>query len=349
MSSRPRLAQIDLLKGAAILSVIAIHGLTGRELYDAWAPLHFGQAVPVFLVLMALNASRPLRRANGSSLRGLYSREYFAGRVERLLVPFAVVWLASVAIGALAGGLHFGPLIAAGVTPLTGPGNYFVTIAFEFVLVFPALFWAFQRAPRATIAAAFAIAAGFELIAPSVFHGAYPYGYDAAIVRYLGQIALGLWIASHLRLEERANLWIVGLAGISVAYLVAQHLEPGAFSWLRRDFGTTTNFIAAPYAAVMVLAGVRFLPREVRRSPAVALAALGRASWHVFLVQMVWFAVVDARGADVLPLHMLGAGSVGYALYYLMSRSTFVAAVRRGTSRLAHGRATAVPAGGRAR
>jgi peptidoglycan/LPS O-acetylase OafA/YrhL len=327
MKTRPRLAQIDLLKGAAVLSVIALHGLTTRGLHDAWAPLHVGQAVPVFLVLMGINAASSFRDRRDSSLRELFSGSYFAGRFDRLFVPFAVVWLASLAIGAARGGLHFGPLIAVGVTPLTGPGNYFVTIAFEFVLVFPILFWAFQRAPRATVIACFAIDAGFELLAPSLFEGAYPYGYDASILRYLGQIAIGLWIASHPRPADRANRWIVVLAPASIAYIVVQQLEPSAFSWLRNDFGATTNFLAAFYAGALVLAGLRFLPRRAVHAPTAAVAALGRASWHVFLVQMIWFAVVHDRGLDVLPLHLLGSCAIGYALFHVMSHSRLAAPI----------------------
>jgi peptidoglycan/LPS O-acetylase OafA/YrhL len=325
MKTRPRLAQIDLLKGLAVLSVIALHGLTAPELHDAWAPFHIGQAVPVFLVVMGMNAARSFRDRREASLRELFSPAYFAGRFDRLVMPFAVVWLASLALGALRGGLHFGPLIAVGVTPLSGPGNYFVTIAFEFVLVFPVLFWAFVRAPVATVAACFAVDAAFELAAPSLFDGAYPFGYDAAILRYLGQIAIGLWIAEHPSPGARANRWILWLAPVSLAYLVLQRFEPDAFGWLRHDFGATTNFIAAPYAGALVLAGLRLLPHRAAPAPVAVVAALGRASWHIFLVQMVWFAVVDDRGLDVLPLHLVGSCTIGYALYHAMSRSRLAA------------------------
>ncbi|HEX8067700.1 MAG TPA: acyltransferase [Thermoleophilaceae bacterium] len=340
MSSRPRLAQIDLIKGAAVLGVIALHGLHGDELHDAWSALHFGQAVPLFLVLMATNAASSLGRRGDPPLRALWSRSYLAGRVERLVVPFAAVWLASLAIGIVHGGLHFGPLTAVGVVPLSGPGNYFVTIAFEFVLVFPVLLWAFRRAPLLTIAGCFAVDVAFELVAPDVFSGAYPYGYDAAIVRYFGQIALGLWIWRHPRISDPANRWILALAVPSVGYLVAYHEDPAAFDWLRRDFGTTTNFMAAFWAAALVLAGLRLLPRRAVRPPVVALAEVGRASWHVFLVQMVWFAVVRPRGLDSLPLHALASCAIGYALFRLMSRPAFAARVRRGTQRLAGPRST---------
>jgi peptidoglycan/LPS O-acetylase OafA/YrhL len=327
MKTRPRLAQIDLLKGLAVLSVIALHGLTAEELHDAWSPFHFGQAVPVFLVVMGMNGASSFRDRRAAAPRELLSPSYFAGRFDRLVMPFAVVWLASLAVGAVHGGLHFGPLLAVGVTPLSGPGNYFVTIAFEFVLVFPLLFWAFVRAPLATVLGCFALDAAFELAAPSLFSGAFPYGYDAAIPRYLGQIAIGLWIADHPAPGARANRWIVWLAPLSVAYLVLQRFEPDAFSWLRDDFGTTTNFLAAPFAGALVLAGLRFLPRRAARAPVAVVAALGRASWHVFLVQMVWFAAVGDRGLDVLPLHVLGSCAIGYTLFHAMSRSRLAAPI----------------------
>jgi hypothetical protein len=321
------------------VGVIALHGLTANELHDSWSAFHVGQAVPVFMVLMAMNAASSFYRAHGErpALRDLLSRAYLARRLERLGAPFAVVWLASLAIGAVRGGLDFGPTTLVGVTPLTGPGNYFVSITLEFVLVAPILFWAFRRRPLLTIAACFAVDAAFELVAPHVFEGAYPYEYDAAILRYGGQIALGFWIASQLRAGGVGRRWIpvLALVPISVAYLVAVHEDPGAFDWLRLDFGTTTNFIAAPYAAAIVLAGLRWLPRREDALPVRVLAEVGRASWHVFLVQMIWFTLVDSRGLDAFALNLLGAVSIGYALYRLMALPPIATRIGNGTAWLA--------------
>lgn len=328
MIYRPRSAQIDLIKGAAILSVIALHTLSGSELRAGWSALHIGQAVPVFFVLMGMNAAASLNRRPGSTLRSLYSHGYASGRVERLFVPFAVVWLVSLLLGAAFGGLHFGPLMLTGIFPLAGPGNYFVTIAFEFALVFPALFWMFERAPRATVAGCLLLDMAFELAAPHVHYlaGPAPYGYDASIFRYLGQIALGVWIASA---AGRGNRWIVCLAPLSVAYLVVQHQRPGWFSWLRDDFGTTTNVLSAFYAAALVLAGLRFLPSRVVRAPAAGLVEVGRASWHIFLVQIVWFFLVTPRGFLTLPLHIAATCTIGYALYYALSRTPVTSRLQR--------------------
>jgi peptidoglycan/LPS O-acetylase OafA/YrhL len=327
MNQRPRLAQIDLIKGAAVLAVLALHGLTSGELIDGWAVLHVGQAVPIFFVVMGMNAVSSLGRRGQPSLRALYTRGYLAGRAERLLLPFAVVWVLALVGGAIDGGLAWGPLMLAGVLPLAGPGNYFVTIAFEFAIVFPALYVLFVRAPRAWLVACFAAAAAFELAAPHVSFlvGDGVYAYDASILRYMGQIALGAWIALAARDGRVRDGWIVLLAPVSVAYLIVLHESPSAFDWLHSGFGISTNFISAFYAAGLVIAAMRLLPDRVSRAPAVALAELGRASWHVFLVQIVWFVLDRHRGLEYLPMHVAVTCITGYALFRLLDRAVVAA------------------------
>ena len=54
------MAQVDVLKGAAILAVLLLHGLPLDAIQSAPALFTIGQAVPVFVVLMGLNATTSL-------------------------------------------------------------------------------------------------------------------------------------------------------------------------------------------------------------------------------------------------------------------------------------------------
>jgi peptidoglycan/LPS O-acetylase OafA/YrhL len=337
MTPRSRLAQIDLIKGAAILSVIALHGLAARYLRDSWAVFHVGQAVPVFFVVMGMNAVLSSWAVRGEPLRKLYSRAYLAGRVERLLVPFAVIWIASVIAGVLHGGMHFGPALATGALPLSGPGNYFVPIAIEFALLFPLLWWCFDRRPVATVVACFCLDAGFELLARHIHFPAdpAPYLYDTAIFRYLAQIALGLWIGAQLRGDRSRAGWIAALAPISAAYLAVLHERSATFtSWLRFGFGISTNFLSSFWAATLVLAGLRFLPRTETAAPARFVGALGRASWHIFLVQILWFNLVRDRSLTALPMHFAANCAIGYLFHRVMTHPPVAARVRAAIMRL---------------
>src|ERR1700739_2353169 len=145
-ASATRIRQIDVLKGLAILGVMVQHAFTGRALYESWDTLHVGQAVPVFFVIMGLNAARSLGRNREAALGELYSRRYLTGRLRRLIAPLVWIWLLAAVVALAVGKFHVGPLALLGALPMSSaPGNYFVTITVEFALLFPALFFCFVR------------------------------------------------------------------------------------------------------------------------------------------------------------------------------------------------------------
>ena len=53
-------------------------------------------------------------------------------------MPFLLLWPIAAVVALSFGEFHVGPLALVGVYPSTGgPGTYFVTILFEFAIVFP--------------------------------------------------------------------------------------------------------------------------------------------------------------------------------------------------------------------
>lgn len=319
---RRRVIQIDLLKGLAIIGVMAQHAFMPRVLYDAWDSLHVGQAVPIFFVLMGLNAGRSLERSGARELRSLYSLRYLMGRLDRLLVPFLVIWPVAAAAAWVSGLLHVGPLVLLGVLPLrTSPGNYFVTILFEFALVFPLAYWGLRRAPLLTTFLLVGLDVAFDLIAPHVSaltsSTSGQYLYDATLVKYDVVLLAGFWLG-HVRITRRLLAYLSPLAFLAGGYLVALHLEPGSFNWLIPSFSRSTNFISAPYAIWLTCVGLLLLPDASRNLLTTGLAALGRASYHIFLVQMVWFGVLGNSRWYGAVGGMLAAGILGYAYYRLL-------------------------------
>ena len=92
---------IDLIKGIAIVAVICLHTLSPGTLDAIGAQFYLWQAVPVFLFLMGLNATSSLRRRGGRTMRELYSRDYLAGRFDRVYVPFLIAFLVTLALALL--------------------------------------------------------------------------------------------------------------------------------------------------------------------------------------------------------------------------------------------------------
>jgi peptidoglycan/LPS O-acetylase OafA/YrhL len=321
---RGRVRQIDVLKGLAIIGVMVQHAFGNGFLQHSWEILYAGQAVPVFFVIMGLNAAQSMARRAAGSISDLYSRSYLRSRFQRLVVPILWIWPVALVVALLVGEFHMGPLILVGVLPIaSAPGNYFVTIVLEFAVLFPLVFWCFRRAPLATTAVVAVADIGFELLAPhvhtlNVTGPAHGYIYEAAIVKYGLAIMAGVWL-SRIEIRRREFLLLSAGALVGVIYLVVLHQNPGDFGWLVPSFSRTTNFISVVYAVWLTVLGLRLLPASSQSPVYGLLERLGRASYHIFLVQIVWFGAVTTRSWPMAIVGIAVCCVIGHAFYMAMS------------------------------
>lgn len=257
-----------MTKALAILSVLVLHAVPRHALESSFAIFHVWQAVPVFAVLLGVSAVHT---------RISPIRAYLTRRALRLLPAFAVAWVASLTLGVLLDEVYRGPLLALGLLPHGGPGNYYITLMLQFVLLLPILKRIFDRTPRATLVGSFAVALAFELTAGSTSMN--PYLYASCVVRYLPAIVLGMWI------ESGHRAW-PGMV-VSLPYLVAHA------AGLRIDAFVTAwqpqNLLAFFYPATLVEFALGSLPVSASSMVARPAREIGKASYHIFLVQMLWF------------------------------------------------------------
>lgn len=277
---------VDALKGIAIIFVMLLHALPRQALLDSYALLHIWQAVPILLVLLGytgvLTRVRPLSH-------------YYRRRALRLLVPLVAVWVVALVIALVRSDLAWSPLLLAGKLPATGPGNYFITLVLQFALILPLLRWLLARGAFAFIATCFAVNLAYEL---AVWHFDWDgYLYSSSILRVLFTVGLGMLIASDRRVEY--------LFPFSLVYLIAM-LQQWRLPFFI-DHWQTQALFAAGYAATLVSLGLRL------RYPALS-GVVGRASYHVFLVQILWFGQI---GPAVMPLLSL-RGYAGDAFQVLV-------------------------------
>jgi hypothetical protein len=197
--------------------------------------------------------------------------------------------------------LHIGPMLILGVLPISGPGQYFITLLFQFIFVFPLIYYCYKKNPAATVISCFIISLVYELSASYILgrFGGYDY-VTAAIPKYLSAIALGVWISDDFGLFARRNRFILFGAVLSIVYLftsdvVAFPYAEGSYSSIVPFFlpvWFTNNFISYFYAALLVLVGIKYLPATTKNLAVSVLAYCGKASYHVFLVQMVYFTFI---------------------------------------------------------
>lgn len=315
------IVQIDVIKGLAIIAVLLQHTITVNNVVDITqvvsgttiAPqlqilpafllilLVFTtrQAVPVFVVLLGVNAAISYIRRGYTSLRDGYSKEYCLSRVQRLYIPFLIILLASLLIGLIEtcisnnNPMHLNLFALAGLVPIYAPGNYFVLLVFQFTIVFPLLFYLYKRYPRIVIAGCFLIGFATQSVGGLLLAGTY----QIEILRYLPGIALGLWIAQDFDMFARKNRFILYFIPISISVIVLNVL-----SRYNTPLLPFSKILGIMYPLVfffplfLVLLGIRYFPKNSQNKLIGMTTYFGKASYHIFLVQMLYFNIFTFLG-----------------------------------------------------
>jgi peptidoglycan/LPS O-acetylase OafA/YrhL len=310
-----RIQQIDVLKGLAAIAVVATHTLSASRLIDTWSVFHIWQAVPLFVAILGVNAALSFSRKANGDLKSLLTREYLLRRASRILFPFTLVWVLAWIVGRDRGGLQFGPESILLQLPYPGPGNYYVPLVVVLLLLAPFLYVGFRKRPWVALALLLLADLAFELVAARVsLFVTHPFVYSVAFPRYLGVFALGFFIVDD-RVSARARAIFLGLGTLaSLTYLVVGNAglwaPPFVSTW------RTQNVLAAFYPATIAALGIRFLPSSGCGVVTKALTWTGRASYHIFLMQMLYFMLVPQfHGALMIVVNVVMCVLAGLGFY----------------------------------
>lgn len=312
----PHLLQIDLLKGLAILCVLFHHTVlinsTPKQILANWT---FGLAVPVFICILGLTMGMSFTRRGASTLRELFSKSYFVRRFDRIVYPVLLLILLEVVYGAIffafrgSSPLVIKPQILLGWLPIPVDGNYFVEIAIESIFMIPLIYYGYRRAPRLTLITCFGVNLAFQLAAMSA-----RFWQNFYTPRVIALMALGLLIADETvadktsSFSKRDRLILAG-GTIGVFLLLENSVRLSLSPIIARQvsifngplYGLLIFLGSMFYVAFLVLIGIKFLPRTGTNPLVRALARMGRLSYHIFLMQLVYFSLLAP--AIIMTIH----------------------------------------------
>lgn len=302
--SKKRFQQIDVTKGLAIVSVILLHAFERSILNDTYAIYHIWQAVPVFMVLMGVNLGMDLT-GRKPELSSLYTRKYFRKKAERILFPLLWVYVLSILAGLVwlllynQDKLEFSGYNFIGLLPLTGPGNYFVTLILQTILLFPVIDYLFQRQPSLTVILLIVLEILFLIWSSHVhFSLIQDYLYSAALPRYFSAIALGLVLSRVMLQPFKSNVFLLFLfiAAASGLYLYRMVYAGLEVNYMTSEW-QTQSVLTFGYAAAIVWVLFKALPIYSENKLLQLLAALGKASYHIFLIQIIYFGLFSKESS----------------------------------------------------
>ena len=292
-----RLAEIEWLKGIAILWVIWIHSGAFDE---SWVFEQFvNRAVPIFLVLFGVTSELWWRRVQRVDPERV-TRLWYTKRLRRLLPGYFAVmslwWLTAILLADThpIAGLSWKHAVvsALGYSPWAMTTWFFSVIAVMTIL-FPLLRRACDTLTTTVCAVvAFAVCgvscwylfsimdAGVRLFGP-VIHGTSPYYYWIFFPRYFWHVIAGMFIArvwnAHVSRTTTALAVLVSAAGMVAMHAV--HAGPAdVFGAIHKH--VISQLLDVPVALALLGLLTWFPPPEIATR---VLALCGRWSWGLYL------------------------------------------------------------------
>ena len=155
LEKKPYFFQLEVLKTIAIAFVVMDHSLTW-EIKGAMGSVFWERlSIPFFLIVMGFNMGISFKFRNSKSLRELYSWDYFKRKIKRYVFPFIILYCVSIILGVTLGYYNTNEYLLLGYLPFWGPGNWFIPLLFGSIVVFPIIYWLFDRSPLVTVCLCF--------------------------------------------------------------------------------------------------------------------------------------------------------------------------------------------------
>ncbi len=356
-----RFFQIDVMKTICIICVIGVHTLSTYTKYDAlWQAL---QPVPLFFVILGFNMGNSFRKKNLHKLSDMYSFSYFKRMFWRLIFPLLLINLICFIIDLLvisltgyhANGwsstqlqpvswgetnLDFGTgnyrptytyvniiYILIGTPYFPGPGEFYIVILMQFILIFPLIYKLFERNPILGLISCYIIEISFQLITGSPdlpvgqFFDDHTFLFCGSIFRYMSVIGLGIWFVNNHDLFSKKNFFVIIMAIPAVCILILvywgnfffpslldnpiladifKHPAAGSSGYAIKIFRTfpwweKANLFTYFWPALLFLIFMKVLPSELNKDKPISKSIskffekYSRLTYHILLVQIVYF------------------------------------------------------------
>ena len=339
--------QIDVLKTIMIFLVIFDHTIPWSIKGELGVALWERISIPIFMVIMGFNIGKSLHAKKNPITDSFYTREYFFSKLYRYIIPFFILYLVSTNIGGLiygysidliqAGqwGTNYDDLhIFLGILPFWGPGNWFIPVIFGAIIILPGLYKGFsgsQFKAIYTLIITFIIELIVQSIIFFVFKNPNPpptfatwqdYYYALFFVYSIfilfSAVGFGMWFSRDHDLFSKNNLFIWILFFISLSYLIAYQffdyrILVNGIPFLTGDY----NFMVFPYSAFLFLVAMKILPSDSKNILAKVIKKISKSTYHILLVQILYFAIVYALYGDHYSASIFGINQSSISMTYL--------------------------------
>ncbi|MBP5417811.1 MAG: acyltransferase [Clostridiales bacterium] len=279
MSKSDRNHTIDILKGIAIILVLITHyEWTAGQRRFVLFPYLINMAIPIFMIITGYVYSASQERSCGSSIEKAYSLKRIFRRIVRYTLPFLVIVIWELLDPKIS--LSYAPLDVMRwcIDGTVGKGSYYFPVMLQMIFLFPLVYFIIDRKGPKGLWYCLIFNAIYEILAWAYFIG--DDTYRLISFRYIFLIASGVYAFKgyKLKLPVGFTMSIAGSSFITILTYYGYETRIFHSAWASTSF--LSSMLIIPLM-IWVLQNVRisFKPLEI----------LGQASYHIFLVQMVYY------------------------------------------------------------
>ena len=313
---------IDVLKGICIIIVVFTHvSWTDAQRLKLLFPFWIDMAVPFFMLVSGYVYTKSFQKNGIETLDSAYNKKYLLKNFIRYTIPYFVAFTIDFCVQVILfirnpTGIKgfFVHEIALFLEGGNGPGSYYYPAMIQIMFLFPIIYVLVKQYNwKGVLIVAFATFF-FEVLK-------FPYmenegQYRLLLFRYFMLIAFGSYFAMN---KMNRKHWILLFVGFCFIILFRYtNYKPKIFKWWTGTSMFPVLFIV-PIFGLLVEKNIRFAPLE----------KVGKASYNIFLTQMVYFCYLYGKIKEIFANVYLNALAsivicviIGIVFYEIENRIT---------------------------
>lgn len=294
-----RLRQLDFAKGICIILVVITHyHWSAEERTRFLFPFWIEMAVPVFMVITGYVAALSFHK-KGMNLLAAYKPAYILGRLIRFIFPFIPVYIVECILVCISFKEPLAPdyLITVFLRGGLGPGSYFLPMMLQVVVIFPLIWAVVRKLGFKGLTICFSLNLLYEAIKTIINMD--PALYRLLAFRYLFAVAFGCYLfikQSEAKKENRIWYYVLGVIGALYIFIFNYTNAEPVITGQR----ATTSLFAVLFIVPLMMHLVRSGKINNR-----IIEALGKASFDICLVQMIFYWYISDLVDSFIPGKML--------------------------------------------
>ena len=272
---------LDVLKGICILLVILTHfDWVEAERLKYFFPYWMNPAVPIFMITSGYVYTESFKRKNVTTFKEAYALKGILDKAIRYTVPLLLIYAIEVPLKILVykKQLSISEILLQLVLGGYGPGSYYYLYMMQFIFLFPLIYFVIKKWDFAGLVLCGAADILYEVLkVPMEMSGG---AYRLIVLRYIFAIALGCYFSmGKFKIKKWMGVTSFIFGAVFIYAVCYAGFKPTFFfRWSR------TSMLAVFYIAPIAYLLIKKCTWECK-----PLALMGKASYNIFFVQMVYF------------------------------------------------------------